>query len=133
VIQSRWSLRIDPRDAIPIWHQIEVGVRRLVAAGTLRPGFAVPSIRDLAQELSVNPATVAKAYQRLVAAGVLSVRRGEGTFVADHPPASNGARTHELTAAAVRYASVALSLGASRTQAVECVKDALTKLKGGKP
>ena len=79
-------LKIDPKDAVPIWRQIEDGVRRLVASGALSPGAAIPSVRDLAKELRVNPATVSKAYQRLSDANVLTVRRGEGTFVADDPP-----------------------------------------------
>ena len=80
------ALSVDPSDAVPLWKQIEENVRRLVASGALRPGAAVPSVRDLARDLSINPATVAKGYQRLVDAGILSVKRGEGTFVADKPP-----------------------------------------------
>ena len=76
-----------PHAPAPIWSQIEEGVRHLVASGALRPGDAVPSVRDLARELRINPNTVAKAYQRLVDAGILETRRGEGTFVAERPPA----------------------------------------------
>lgn len=75
------TLRVDPSDSTPIWSQIEEGVRRLVASGALAAGAAVPSVRELARELRVNPATVAKAYQRLCEAELLVVRRGEGTFV----------------------------------------------------
>ena len=82
----RRGLQVNPSDATPIWSQIEEGVRRLVASGALAAGSAVPSVRELARDLRVNPATVAKAYQRLTDAGVLSVRRGEGTFVAQTPP-----------------------------------------------
>src|SRR5207249_1353675 len=73
-------LRIDPRDALPIWKQIEDGLRRMVGTGGLRPGRPVPSVRDLARELRVNPMTVSKAYQRLAEAGVLVVRRGGVSF-----------------------------------------------------
>jgi len=112
-------LRIDPRDAVPIWKQIEDGVRRLVGVGGLRPGQPVPSVRDLARDLGVNPMTISKAYQRLAEAGVLAVRRGEGTFVADGPPAlSRGERTRALREAAERYLAVALTTGFSRDEAV---------------
>ena len=74
---------INTADPAPIWKQIEEGMRRLIALGALKPGAAVPSMRDLARDLRVNPNTVARAYQRLTEAGVLAVRRGEGTFVAD--------------------------------------------------
>ena len=62
-------LSVDPRDARPIWRQIEDGMRRLVASGALPVGTAVPSVRELARELRINPATVSKAYQRLTADG----------------------------------------------------------------
>src|SRR5947209_2867682 len=63
------TLRIDPQDPRPIWRQIEETVRHLVASGSLAAGTGVPSVRDLARELQVNPATVSKAYQRLTDAG----------------------------------------------------------------
>jgi GntR family transcriptional regulator len=108
------SLEIDPADAAPIWRQIEERVRRLVTAGALEPGAPVPSVRELARALRVNPATVAKAYQRLTDAGVLKVQRGEGTFVADRPPAlTDDERDRTLADCAARYASVALSVGAT--------------------
>ncbi len=117
------GLRVDPSDAAPLWRQIEENVRRLVASGAMKPGSAVPSVRDLARELSINPATVAKGYQRLVDAGILVVKRGEGTFVADKPPVqSRGEREKELEAGAVRYASLAVTLGAPADEALERVK-----------
>src|SRR3954468_6979214 len=89
--------RVDPRDAVPIWKQIEDGMRRLVAGGSLDPGAAVPSVRDLARDLQVNPMTVSKAYQRLSDAGVLEVRRGEGAVVAGgRPGPSRGQRPPQL-------------------------------------
>ena len=117
------GLSVDPSDAVPLWKQIEENVRRLVASGALKPGAAVPSVRDLARELSINPATVAKGYQRLVDAGILAVKRGEGTFVAEKPPAiSRGDRDKELEGGALRYASLAVTLSASNEEAVEHVK-----------
>ena len=125
------ALRVDPADAAPIWSQIEENLRRLVASGALKPGAAVPSVRDLARELNVNPATVAKAYLRLTDAGVLAVRRGEGTYVADAPPAmSRVERARILKDAAVRYASIAATLGADEGDATAALAAAWKK--GGK-
>jgi len=124
------ALHIDPRDARPIWRQIEEGVQHLVARGALPSGSAVPSVRDLARDLQVNPATVFKAYQRLTDAGVLTVRRGEGTFVAEAPPpVSDNRRTDRLKEEAGRYASVAVTLGASREEAVTVLEGAWRGLK----
>lgn len=128
------TLRVDPADAVPIWKQIEHGVRRLIASGALLPGSVVPSVRELSKDLRVNPMTVSKAYQRLVDAGVLAVRRGEGTYVADAPPAmARGERQRILKDAAGRYATVAATIGADREEAVEEIDAAWTRLvKGAK-
>lgn len=124
------GLRVDPSDATPLWRQIEENVRRLVASGALKPGAAVPSVRDLAKDLAINPATVAKGYQRLVDTGVLLVKRGEGTFVAEKPPSvPRGEREKELEGGAMRYAALAVTLGVSNDEAVEHVKGRLDFLR----
>ena len=116
-------IRVDPTLPSPIWSQIEESVRYLVASGALRPGEAVPSVRDLAREQRVNPNTVAKAYQRLVEAGILETRRGEGTFVAERPPAMPaGERARILQEGATRYSTLAVNLGATRVEAVSTLQ-----------
>src|SRR6266571_631326 len=115
---------INPTDPAPIWRQIEEGVRRMIILGALQPGGAVPSVRDLAKALRVNPNTVARAYQRLVDAGVLAVKRGEGTYVADVPTQPKRAERNEmLRDAATRLAGVAIAAGAS-------LDDATAELEG---
>jgi len=126
------TLHIDPRDARPIWRQIEEGVQHLVARGALGAGTPVPSVRDLARELRVNPATVSKAYQRLTDAGVLTVRRGEGTFVSESPPPPSDVRRNgRLREEAVRFASLAMALGAGREEALASFESAWRTLKNG--
>ena len=111
-------IRVNPALPTPIWSQIEDGVRQLVATGSLGPGTAMPSVRDLARAERINPNTAAKAYQRLVEAGVLETRRGEGTFVAERPPSMPAAeRSRTLREGALRYASLAVNLGANRAEA----------------
>ena len=115
-------LKIDPTLPTPIWSQIEDGMRHLVASGALPPGGAVPSVRDLAREQRINPNTVAKAYQRLVEGGVFATRRGEGTFVAERPPAMPaGEKNRVLREAASRFTSLAVTLGIARTEAVDAI------------
>jgi DNA-binding transcriptional regulator YhcF (GntR family) len=80
-------------------------------------------VRDLAREQRINPNTVAKAYQRLVDAGVLETRRGEGTFVAERPPLlSAGERSRVLREAASRYASFAATVGVTRAEALAALQ-----------
>ncbi len=127
------NLRIDPKDPRPIWRQIEEGVRNLVASGALVAGAGVPSVRDLASDLQVNPATVSKAYQRLTEAGVLDVRRGDGTYVAEAPPEiSRRERAARLREAALRFAGLAATMGAAREEVMATVEKAWDELSNGR-
>ena len=71
----------------PIYRQLVDQARRLVAGGQLAPGDAMPSVREIAQALALNPMTVSKAYGMLEMEGVLNRRRGMGMLVADAPQA----------------------------------------------
>ena len=71
--------------AEPIYRQLVDQVRRLVAGRQLAPGDEMPSVREVAQALAVNPMTVSKAYGLLEMEGVLSRRRGIGMVVTDQP------------------------------------------------
>ena len=75
-------LSVDPHDARPLYLQIMDEVRRALVVGSLRPEDPLPSVRELASQLVVNPRTVSQAYQELEREGVVYVRRGQGTFVA---------------------------------------------------
>ena len=120
---------INPTQPAPIWRQIEEGMRRMISLGTLTPGGAVPSVRDLAQQLRVNPNTVARAYQRLTDAGVFAVRRGEGTFVAEVPSQlKKSERNEALREAAGQYAGTALSVGADLEQATTELEQSYERL-----
>jgi GntR family transcriptional regulator len=125
-------LRIEPADPRPIWRQIEEGVQHLIASGALTAGAPVPSVRDLARDLRVNPATVSKAYQRLTDAGVLAVRRGDGTYVSAAPPVLTfDERRRKLRDGAVRFASLATTLGANDEEAAEALAAAWRDLQDG--
>ena len=67
----------------PIYRQLVEQVRRLSASGQLRPGDEMPSVREIAQALALNPMTVSKAYSLLEMEGVLARRRGLGMVVAE--------------------------------------------------
>lgn len=79
-------LRVSPDSAVPIYEQILSQVVFAVAAGDLPAGEAVPSVRELSQQLIVNANTVARAYQELERLGVVEARRGVGMFVTDGGP-----------------------------------------------
>jgi GntR family transcriptional regulator len=73
---------ISPSDDRPLYLQIVDEVRRGIVVGVLRPDELLPSVRELAADLRVNPNTVQQAYRELERDGVVYVRRGQGTFIA---------------------------------------------------
>lgn len=77
---------IDPRSSTPLYAQIAARVRVAIAAGELRTAAALPSVRDLAARLRVNPATIAQAYRELEAEGFVEIRHGAGTYVRELAP-----------------------------------------------
>ncbi|MBW3670500.1 MAG: GntR family transcriptional regulator, partial [Acidobacteria bacterium] len=100
--------------------------------GRLTPGEAVPSVREVSKDLRVNPATVQKAYQRLCDEGLLAVRRGEGTFVQGQSVKLDGEhRREELREAAVRYASLAATIGATALEARRIVQREIERVMDG--
>src|SRR6188768_1298487 len=77
------QIRISTADGLPIYQQIVNQVKYLVASGRLAAGNELPPIRALAEQLVVNPNTVARAYRELEAAGIVEKRRTAGTYVSD--------------------------------------------------
>jgi len=86
---------IDPRDATPIYAQLERGFRAAIASGRLRSGDQLPTVRQLAVDLQVNANTVARVYAELERAGVLETRRGVGSFISATPAQARTPREHE--------------------------------------
>jgi len=77
------QIHLTPQDGVPIYLQIVNQVKYLVASGQLAPGDELPPIRALAEQLVVNPNTVARAYRELEVAGVVVKRRTSGTYVSE--------------------------------------------------
>ena len=78
---------VDPHDRTPLYAQLERGLRAAIAAGRLRPGDQLPTVRQLAVDLRINANTVARVYADLERAGVLETRRGVGSFISAAGPA----------------------------------------------
>ena len=79
-------VHLNPSSGVPVYLQLEAQVKQAVAAGALRQGETLPSVRKLAAELRINPNTVARAYQNLERDGVTRSVPGGGTYVADGLP-----------------------------------------------
>jgi GntR family transcriptional regulator len=105
---------VDPRSPTPLYAQIASRLRIAVAAGELRPGDALPSVRRLAAQLRVNPATVVQAYRDLETEGFLEMRQGAGTFVRELPPARRSSeRVRQATTLVRQLIANARRLGVS--------------------
>ena len=124
---------IDPKSAIPIYRQILDQVQRGVAAGALVAGERLPTVRDLATQLLVNPNTVARAYRDLEQAGLVETRRGDGTYVAAAVPARREAEKRRLlTQAMTAVARDVHAFGVAEEEAVRLFREALGAARPGR-
>ncbi|TVP57694.1 MAG: GntR family transcriptional regulator [Gemmatimonadales bacterium] len=101
------ALSVRPEDPRPIYVQIVDEVRRAVVRGTLGPGDPLPSVRELARRLKVNPTTIQQAYRELDHEGLVRSERGRGTFIspeAGRDPELRRRVVHEVAAIALREA-----------------------------
>lgn len=81
-------LNIDPRSSTPVYQQIVDAIKSAAARGLYNPGDKIPTVREMASELTINPNTIAKAYQRLEQEGIIVTMGSRGTFIAERkvPP-----------------------------------------------
>jgi GntR family transcriptional regulator len=117
---------LDPKSAVPLYEQIAVRLKAAVATGELRPTDALPSVRQLAGRLRINPATVVQAYRSLESDGFVEIRQGAGTFVR---AMESEARARERQAQARRLVRRLLAdsarLGLSRQDLKDAMKHQL--------
>lgn len=86
---------VDPQDRTPIYAQLDRALRAAIATGRLGVGDQLPTVRQLAVDLSLNANTVARVYGELERAGILETRRGVGTFVTATPAKAHPPKQHE--------------------------------------
>lgn len=120
-------VNLDPQDARPLYLQIMDEVRRAIVVGTLKAEDPLPSVRELAGELVVNPRTVSQAYQELEREGVIYVRRGQGTFVSPTVKRSAGERRGLAMAVAKRALLEARRNGLSAEELVMSIQKLAAK------
>jgi len=110
-------------DAGPIFEQIGKNVREQLARGDLRPGDKLPSARDLAATLSVNPNTIVHAYGELEAQGIIEKRRGLGTFIREDAPVET-MRKDMLKEIVETFMDEVRRLGVESDEAMAALKEA---------
>src|ERR1700693_2531760 len=86
---GRFEFKLDARSGVPVYRQIIDQVLGGIAAGSLKAGDQLPTVRQLAVDLAINPNTVVRAYRELEIRGVLATQQGTGTFITDKQPEKN--------------------------------------------
>lgn len=93
IVHTVIPFHVELRPGTSIYEQVVYAATKAMVAGQLRPGDAFPSVRNLSRELKINPNTAHKVIAYLLSAGLLEVKPGLGTVVAERPEASAGERT----------------------------------------
>lgn len=126
------EFRIATGSSAPIYRQIVDQVRRGMASGALQAGEQLPSVRKVAEQLVVNPNTVARAYADLTRDGVLDSQAGRGLFVAPRRVVFSGEeRARRLDAALETFVHEVLLLGFDRKELLEQLKRKLQEIENG--
>jgi GntR family transcriptional regulator len=122
-------ISIDPSSGLPIYLQIAQQIKTAVAMGRLQPEEPLPSVRQLAVELAVNPNTVARAYLDLEIEGVIYKRQGAGTFVSGQGvEMSKGERRRVLNELLEKALVEGVNLGLSERELREAFERALERI-----
>ena len=124
-------LHIDPHSGLPVYRQMIDQIKYYIASGTLKPGDQLPSVRELAQRLSVNPTTVVKAYTELQHEEVIDIRHGKGAFVAERSNAFSEFEKDKVVRRLARQLAVeSQQIGASFELVEEILADEWKQLAG---
>lgn len=123
---------LDHRSSIPIYLQLQNQVKQAIAGGVLKEGNQLPSVRDLATQLTVNPNTIARAYQELEREGAIETLRGRGTFIAKPSAAQPHEGRYERISEAINHLIMeAYRLGLTPKELRELIKVELDKEEEG--
>ena len=123
--------QINPSSGVPVYRQIMDQVKYYVVSGALRYGDQVPSIRELARALAVNPTTIVKAYTELEHEGVIERKQGKGAFVTDSSRTMSSAKqTAALRPQARQLAIEAGQMGAPEDLVLRIVDEELKQVNG---
>ncbi|MCC3374670.1 GntR family transcriptional regulator [Cohnella sp. REN36] len=119
-----WTIddfRLDP--SRPLYEQLVEQMRAKIARGELEPGARLPSVREAAAALRVNPTTIMKTYQELERLGLIVTHRGQGTFVTDAAAAIRDSRRQLARAAVAQLEETARSIGLTLAEIIALAQE----------
>lgn len=114
-------IQINYRDPRPIYEQVKDGFRKLIFSGVLRPDERMPSVRELAASLAINPNTIQRAYRELEQEGYICSVPGKGSFVTDASGAA-AVRQRELLERLRQISGELRQLGVDTETLIACVE-----------
>lgn len=109
-------ITLNYRDARPIYEQVKDGLRRLIVSGAIADGEKLPSVRQLASQLAINPNTIQRAYNELEAEGYAASVPGKGSFAVRGERAHDDARRRELSEKLRETAAELRAMGVSQRE-----------------
>lgn len=125
---SAFQLRLDLRSGVPVYRQIIDQVRAGVASGALKAGDQLPTVRQLAVDLTVNPNTVLRAYRELELGGLLETQQGTGTFITEKKVKHDEAeRARQLNQIVGEFLARAGAAGFTAKELVEQLREQMSE------
>lgn len=127
VLQNgRFDFSLDLHSGVPVYRQLIDQVRTGIASGSLTAGDQLPTVRQLAVDLAINPNTVMRAYRELELGGLLETHQGTGTFISDRKPEKKTAeRERQLSQMAGEFAARAGAAGFTLEELIERMRELL--------
>jgi GntR family transcriptional regulator len=124
ITQSPFRFRLDTSSGVPVYRQLIDQVQAGIATGILSVGYQIPTVRQVAVDLAINPNTVMRAYRELEIRGVLDTQQGTGTFIAAQTPQiHDDGRTRRLDQLIDGFAPRAGAGGFTLTEILEALKE----------
>lgn len=125
-------LQIDYRDRNPIYEQIRNKMKELIIKGVLKPHERVPSVREQAQSLTINPNTIQKAYRELEDKGYIYSVKGKGSFVSPSEMWKGDDKLDELIQSLEKTVSEMILFGADKKKVIEVIENIFRREEGGR-
>jgi len=119
-----FAFRLDAHSGVPVYRQLMDQVQAAIASGALAPADQLPTVRQVAVDLAINPNTVSRAYREMEIRGLLDTQQGTGTFIADRKVEySKDERERQLSQLTGEFVSRAGAAGFTLKQLIKALKD----------
>jgi GntR family transcriptional regulator len=125
-------IQLDFKDSNPLYEQIREKIKGLIISGVIKPNEKIPSVRELAQMLTINPNTIQKAYKELEAEGCIYSVKGKGNFIAPLDKNSVEARRSELFAQLVKTTEELIYLLTTEQSVINVIHETYNKKEASK-